>query len=55
LAEFTLLNTSLDGLVELGVERGLRRDGDLVVGLHVFLDLLTAREKKSASESKHGH
>lgn len=46
LAELSLLNASLDGLVELRVERGLRRDGDLVVGLHVFLDRLTAATKR---------
>lgn len=42
LAELSLLNTSLDGLVELRVESGLRHDGDLVVVLDIFLDGLTA-------------
>jgi hypothetical protein len=42
LSEFLLLDTGLDGLVELGVESGRRRDGDLVVGLDILLDRLTA-------------
>lgn len=42
LSEFFLLNASLDSLVELGVEGGWRRDGDLVVGLDILLDRLTA-------------
>jgi hypothetical protein len=42
LSEFTLLDAGFDGLIELGIERGLRRDADLIVGLHVFLDRLTA-------------
>lgn len=42
LGELALLDTDLDGLVELGVERGLRRDVDLVVVLHILLDRLTA-------------
>ena len=37
LEEFTLLNTDLDGLVELGIEGTLRREGDLVVGNHILL------------------
>lgn len=31
LGELALLNTGLDGLVELGIERTLGRDSDLVV------------------------
>jgi hypothetical protein len=42
LTELSLLNTSLDGLVELRVESSLRHDGDLVVVLDIFLDRLTA-------------
>jgi hypothetical protein len=42
LSELALLNTSLDGLVELGVESGLRRDVDLVVRRHILLNGLTA-------------
>lgn len=48
LSELALLNTGLDGLVELGVESALRREGDLVVGRHILLDsLATVREKSS--------
>lgn len=42
LSELALLNTSLDGLVELSVESGLRRDVDLVVRRHILLNGLTA-------------
>jgi hypothetical protein len=42
LSELALLNTSLDGLVELGVEGGLRRDVDLVVRRHILLNGLAA-------------
>lgn len=42
LGELALLNTGLDGLVELGIEGGLRRDVDLVVRRHVLLDGLAA-------------
>jgi hypothetical protein len=41
LSELSLLNTSLDGLVELRVKSSLRHDGDLVVALDIFLDGLT--------------
>lgn len=42
LGELGLLNAGLDGLVELGIEGGLRRDIDLVVRSHVLLDGLAA-------------
>lgn len=48
LGELALLNTGLDGLVELGVERSLRRDVDLVVVLHILLDRLTAIKQSKA-------
>jgi hypothetical protein len=42
LSEVALLDTGLDSLVELGIEGGLRRNIDLVVRLHIFLDRLAA-------------
>ena len=42
LREVALLNTRLQSLVEQGVELGLGGRGNLVVGLDVFLDCLTA-------------
>jgi hypothetical protein len=42
LGEVALLNTRLQSLVEQGVELSLGSGGDLVVGLYVFLDALTA-------------
>lgn len=48
LSELALLNTGLDGLVELGVERALGREGDLVVRCNILLDsLATVRGKSS--------
>lgn len=48
LSELALLNTGLDGLVELSVESALRREGDLVVGRDILLDsLATVRGKNS--------
>lgn len=38
LSKITLLNTSLDGLVELVVENGRRRVVEVVVVLNIFLD-----------------
>lgn len=40
LGELALLNTGLDGLVELGVESALGREGDLVVRRYILLDSL---------------
>lgn len=42
LKEVALLDTGLESLVEERIELGLRCGGDRVVGLDVFLDLLTA-------------
>lgn len=42
LREVALLNTSLQGLVEQGVELGLGGDGDVVVCLDILLDSLSA-------------
>jgi hypothetical protein len=38
LSEVTLGDTILDGLVEVSIKGGWRRDGDLIVGLNVFLE-----------------
>jgi hypothetical protein len=43
LSELALLNTGLDGLVELSIEGGLRSDVDLVVRRDVLLDSLTTK------------
>lgn len=42
LSELALLNTGLDGLVELGIESSLRREGDIVVRPNILLDGLAA-------------
>ena len=47
LCEVTLLSTGLQGLVEHGIELSLGGDGDLVVGLDVFLDGLSAATRLS--------
>ncbi len=53
LSEVTILDTSLELTVKLGVEDGLRGGVDTVVGLDVFLDGLAAvRESRLASRSK---
>jgi hypothetical protein len=52
LGEVTLLNAGLQGLVEQRVELSLGCGGDLVVGLDVFLDGLTASENVSMTQSK---
>ena len=44
LSELALLNTSLDGLVELSIKSGLGSNIDLVVGRNIFLDGLTAKK-----------
>ena len=41
-----LLNTGLDGLVELSVESALRGERDLVVRGNILLDSLAAEKKK---------
>lgn len=43
LSELALVDTTLDGLVELDIERTLGCDRDLVVRDHILLDGLTAR------------
>lgn len=48
LSELALFNTGLDGLVELGVERALGREGDLVVRGDILLDGLTTVRGKSS-------
>lgn len=40
LSELSLLNTSLDSLVELAVKGGLRGESNFVVGQYIFLDRL---------------
>lgn len=45
LGEITLLNTSLDGLVELVVEDGRRRVVKVIVVLNIFLDGLATIAK----------
>lgn len=45
LGEITLLNTSLDGLVELVVENGRRRVVEVIVVLNIFLDGLATIAK----------
>lgn len=47
LSELALLNTGLDGLVELGVERALGREGNLVVRSDILLDSLATVRGKS--------
>jgi hypothetical protein len=42
LGELILLNTGLDGLVELSIENTLGREVDLVVRLNILLDGLSA-------------
>jgi hypothetical protein len=42
LSELILLNTGLDGLVELSIKDTLRDDADLVVRLNILLDRLAA-------------
>jgi hypothetical protein len=51
LSELALVNTSLNGLAELGIESGLEGNFDLVVRGNILLDGLTAvlREEKSVS------
>lgn len=46
LSEVTLLDTRLESLVELRVELGLAGVADLVVGLDILLDGLTAVGRK---------
>jgi len=46
LGELALLNTGLDGLVELSVESALRGERDLVVRGNILLDSLAAEKKK---------
>lgn len=46
LSKITLLNSRLDGLVELGIEGALGGEGDLVVGSHILLDGLAARARE---------
>lgn len=48
LSELALLNTSLDGLVELSIESGLGSDVDLVVGRNVLLDSLTTVKRNKS-------
>lgn len=43
LSELALVDTTLDGLVELDIKRTLGCDRDLVVRDHILLDGLTAR------------
>lgn len=40
LSELSLLNTGLDGLVELAVKSSLGDNGNFVVGQDIFLDRL---------------
>jgi hypothetical protein len=51
LSELALVNTSLNGLVELGIESGMEGNVDLVVRGNILLDGLPAilREEKSVS------
>ena len=46
LGELALLNTGLDGLVELSVEGALGRESDLVVRRDILLDSLAAEKRK---------
>jgi hypothetical protein len=55
LSEVALLNTGLDGLVELSIESGLGSDVDLVVRRDVLLDsLATKMGRKQVSVRKMG-
>lgn len=49
LREFVLVHARLESLVEHRVELYLRRDGNLVVGLDIFLDRLAADVVKKVS------
>lgn len=49
LSELSLLDSRLDGLVELSIKSGRRRDGDVVVCQNILFDGLAAVRDTSAS------
>lgn len=52
LSELALVNTSLNGFVEMGIESGLEGKVDMIGRRNIFFDGLTAvlREEKSVSD-----
>lgn len=52
LSELALVNTSLNGFVEMGIESGLEGKVDIIGRRNIFFDGLTAvlREEKSVSD-----